>query len=803
MADERSEIEKIPSGEVLQPVYPRPVSYGYGQEPDAGGINLREIWRTIRKRLWLIIAAAVIITTIVSVEVYRTKSTYQAAAIIEIGKNNTTVVKTADVIVQTDDTDSLRTKMYLLKSRPLLKDVVLRLGLDKNPKFLDANSRKSLLEAVQTIWGKFQADQASQPAAQQSASQKEALPVRSTNDFSDSVDDSGRLKPYIDVLAEHLNVEEVPNTRLIAVSFIHTEPAIAASVANGVAREFVERDFLNQTDRFTKTSDWLKNTTRDLLTKVREAEQKLADYTREHGIFSTEGKETLTTNRLAELHTQVMRAETDRLLKQSLYEEVRQGRVTQLPEAFSDPRIAALQAKLSELAVRVAQLDVDFGPKHPEVVQVKQQMAVIQDQINAGRKTLEEKLKADYERAVRDEKALSSALNQAKEEAIQLNQDTIQYNILKSNVETAKTLYTEFLQKTNQTDIQLAEQHNNMRVVEPAEMPMSPVGPNRLRTIMIGLFFSLLAGIGLAFLLERLDNTIKTVEDVSWYMRLPALSVIPAISVNGPRRLLPKGRKRGAIAAASISAATDGEDKMRAIQLVALESRSAAAEAYRMLRTSMLLSAAGHPPRTILVTSGGPSEGKTTTVINTAVSLSQLGASVLIIDCDLRKPSAHTIFGLDHVTGLSTYLSQDVELDGLIHPLQIPNLSLLPCGPVPPNPAELLSSDKMKALLQAMAARYDHILLDSPPLISVTDPVILSTIVDGVILVVHGGKSTREMARRARQDLESVGAKIFGVVLNNVDMRREGYDGYYYQRYYSSYPEDNHKPDVSDNGKAS
>jgi capsular exopolysaccharide synthesis family protein len=201
----------------------------------------------------------------------------------------------------------------------------------------------------------------------------------------------------------------------------------------------------------------------------------------------------------------------------------------------------------------------------------------------------------------------------------------------------------------------------------------------------------------------------------------------------------------------------------------------------------MLLSAAGRPPKTILVTSGQAGEGKTTTVVNTAISLAQLGASVLIIDCDLRRPSAHKLFGLDHKLGLSTYLSREAEIDPLIQKLQIANLSLLACGPIPPNPAELISSAKMRHLIREMSERFDHVLIDSPPLINVTDPVILSSMVDGVILVVQGGKSTRAIAARARQELATVGAKIFGVVLNNVDLRAEGYDYYYYNRYYTNY----------------
>jgi polysaccharide biosynthesis transport protein len=218
-----------------------------------------------------------------------------------------------------------------------------------------------------------------------------------------------------------------------------------------------------------------------------------------------------------------------------------------------------------------------------------------------------------------------------------------------------------------------------------------------------------------------------------------------------------------------------------------IDNRSSAAEAYRVVRTSMLLSTAGNPPKTVLITSSQPGEGKTTTVVNTAISLAQLGASVLIIDCDLRKPSAHKVFGVDHSKGLSTYLSRDIDIDGLIIKLQISNLSLLPCGPIPPNPAELISSERMRNLLRTLSERYDHVLIDSPPLIHVTDPVILSSLVDGVILVVHGGKSTRAVTQRARQELASVGAKVFGVVLNNVDLKRDGYDDYYYHRYHSGY----------------
>ncbi|HSO75364.1 MAG TPA: polysaccharide biosynthesis tyrosine autokinase, partial [Blastocatellia bacterium] len=460
------------------------------------------------------------------------------------------------------------------------------------------------------------------------------------------------------------------------------------------------------------------------------------------------------------------------------------------PEAYGDllfksnPKIADLQKQLSDLETQAAELRVKFGPENPRLIETNEKIGAIKGQIDDSRKSLEERLKNDYERAVRDEGMLKAALVQAKGEAIQQNQDAIQFNILKQDVDTNKALYQDFLQKATQAGAQRAEQQNNLRVIEPAQVPGAPVGPRRLFTIVLGLLLSTAAGVGLAFFLDYLDNTIKTVEDVGRYAQLPALSVIPAVATSAPRRLTARGKKL-------ISSAGSNGTANAATQLASFDHRSSVAEAYRVLRTSVLLSTAGHSPKTILITSGQAGEGKTTTVVNTAISLSQMGASVLIVDCDLRRPTTHKVLGAEHSCGLSTYLSSEsVTLDEVIQKLPISNLSLLPCGPIPPNPAELIISDRMKDMLRELAERYDHILVDSPPLINVTDPVILSTMVDGVILVVHGGKSSRDVVQRARQELTNVGAKIFGVVLNNVDLRREGYDYYYYNRYYSGYTKD-------------
>jgi len=805
MSDERWELEKISPPEAV--TIARPGFSGVEAYPDAAGygdgydyaypenderLYLRRMWRAIKKRKLVMIVIAVIVTAVVTLEVFRTKSVYQASTTIEIQKENRTLVQSGDLIVQTDESDDtyyvamgMKTKIRLLQSRPLLEDVVVNLKLDQNPNFMDITTRKSYVEAIKTVASKFRG----KPETPATVAVAETPVSAFAGDVVRSRQESARLAPYVDVLAANLSAEPLPDTRMLVVSFTHTDPALAATVVDNIAQVFIQRSFVNRTEKYSNTSEWLDKSTREFKARVEEAEQNLVNYSKAHNIYSIEGKENLATDKLTRLHDQATRAQTDRMLKESLYQEVKAGRVAQLPEAFSDPKTNDLQKKLGELTTEVSQLDVTYGPKNFRVIEKRQQIAAIQQQISESRSSLEEKLRADYERAVRDEASLQAALNLAKTEAAQQNQDAIQFNILKQEVETTKALYKDFLQKTNQAKIQEHEQHGNMKMIDPPQVPTAPVGPNRMRTIFIGLLVSLMAGVGLAFFLEYLDNTVKTVEDVSRYAQLPALSVIPAISGRRKSALLVSSNNGNKKPAAQLGL---GNGAQSSEKLMLLDSRSSVAEAYRVLRTSVLLSSVDRPPKTILITSGQPGEGKTTTVVNTAISLAQLGAKVLIIDCDLRKPAVHKVLGLGNHRGFTTLFSSGIPIDRVIQKLSIENLSVLPSGPIPPNPSEMISSAKMKRTLQALADTYDHIIIDSPPLLRVTDPVILSTMVDGVILVVHGGKSTREVVRRTRQELSVAGARIFGVVLNNVDTNDGGYEDYYYESY-SDYEEQSAK----------
>jgi capsular exopolysaccharide synthesis family protein len=595
-----------------------------------------------------------------------------------------------------------------------------------------------------------------------------------------------RLLPFVSYIQKNVVVEQIRNTRALRISFTSEDPELAANVTNTIARLFMERSFNNQTEKFTNSAEWLDKSTRELKAKVEASEQALANYSRNNEIYSTgtggeNNSPTLTTAKLTQLHDQFVRAQTERLLKKSLYEQVQAGRIAELPETFSDPQITKYQQQLVALQGQAAELKVKFGPTNPRVVEVQNQIAVLTSQIETSRNGLVAKLRADYERAVKDEQSLTGALNAAKSSAVNENQASIKYNILKQDAETARALYTDFLQKTNQAKTQVAEQNNNIKVIQTAQVPDTPEGPRRFSAILAGFILSLGAGIGLAFFLEYLNDTIKSVEDVDRYVGLPTIGIIPRIA-NKSRGLFKRERNLRQISSSEDESQLGLqviENDVQSNLISNLDANSMGREAYTALRTSLLLSTAGNSPKTILVTSSHAGEGKSTTAVNTAIFLAKTGARVLILDCDLRRPTVHSHLGISSAKGVTSYLTSDTEIDTVIQQTAIPNLSVIPSGPIAPNPAELLNSMKMREMVSLLAESFDHIIIDSPPVINVTDPVILSTLVDGVMIVVRSGKTKRGAALRSHLELSNVGGKIFGVVLNNFDARKQGYESYY------------------------
>jgi polysaccharide biosynthesis transport protein len=808
MSDNRNNLELTPLANLPAHSphnYPEPPQYGgNGAGNEAPFARLREWQRMIYRHKWMILSFILIALPLATIQAYRAKPIYQATTTIEVRPETSSLSKAGDVLV-VGSNDNTKAEIVIIRSQPVIRQTITSLNLDKNPRFLDVTTKRSVLEALMSLKGaqpekekklaqesaKRNADNAGAGEMKTAALEREGSLADHAQARQDAEAERKRLGPYIQTLLDNLSVEGVRDTRLIRISFKHTDPDIAADVANGVADNFKEYNFRGKTERFRSASNWLEDSTRKLRAQVEKAEQKLVNYSQEHNIISLEGKENLVAEKMAKLHEQVIRAEFDRIVKQSLYEEVKEGRGAQLPEAFADPKTAEVRKSLNELAVEASQLSVKYGAKHPKLQEVQKKMATLQEQIKGGQSMLDDRLKADYERAVKDEANFKTELETAKNEAVQQNQASIQYSVLRQDLETAKALYTDFLNKTSQADIQRAEQFNNVRSIEAAEAPGGPIGPNRSQTILLAFVVSLGLGIGLAYLMENMNTTVRSVDDVNRFTQLPVLGVIPVLT-----DVIPNG-KRGGIRSIELRAAVmkDVNDSFELLGDVSdkpvladsMKVFSAAAESYRMLRTSILLSTAGHPPKTMMVTSGQPGDGKTTTVFNIALALTQLKAEVLVIDCDMRKPRLHKLLQLQKGEGLSTLLASGGDPDKFINRTPVRGLSVLPCGYVPPNPSELISSESMKELMRSLSERFDYVIIDAPPMISVSDPIILSTLVDGVILVVKSGESKGESVRRACQDLSAVGARVLGVTLNNLNIRKDGYDYYRNYRQYVDY----------------
>ncbi len=460
-----------------------------------------------------------------------------------------------------------------------------------------------------------------------------------------------------------------------------------------------------------------------------------------------------------------------------------------------EKRIGDSEAKLAELRQKHAELLVDATEEAPEVKEVTQQISELEGQLqdlrNKKSSTLLTNLETRYRQTVAREESLRKAFELQRGQTLNQNEAAINYRIIQQEIETNKTLLDSLLQRSKENDVVMASKPNNISIVDYAIAPDSPIGPNRLRTVSIALFLSLGLGVGFALFLEYLDDTVHSTDEVERLLHLPALAVIPSVNAAARHRMLAAGP-------AALQKRNGTQSTNRELLLNA-DGRSPLAEAYRHLRTSVLLSTAGRSPRSLLVTSSLPGEGKTTTAVNTAISLAQTGASVVIVDADMRRPRLRSIFDLADRPGLSSILSSDVNEEHMLQLVtkdEATGLNLLTSGPIPPNPAELIGSDQMRKLLAMLQNRFTHVVVDSPPVSSFTDGVLISSMVDGVLLVVHGGKSSRHVVRRSRQLLQDVGAKIFGVVLNNISLQPHDY--YYYQRYYN---QQHYKSDTESDGE--
>jgi polysaccharide biosynthesis transport protein len=781
------------------------------------GLQLLDYWKAIRKRLWLVIGIAVLVTTLTAIYMARKPNIYSATARIQVDleQPNPDLVSSSDRarLLSNPDPSYFNTQLQLLDSENLLRQVVKQHSLDTNKDFLaSVNEGSGMLRSALRAIGL--ASDSKKPAT--------------TEDFANSIDSSlvsseeiaeaVRLAPYVDAIRRNMSVEPVresratvKDTRLIEVSFRHTNPQLAAFIVNSVRETFVTSNQEKRSGTSRKTSDFLQKRIADLQAQVRADEIALVELKKQEGILKTDGDQTIVIDRLAGLNKQLLESENRRKTAEAQYLAVKDSpdAIKALAEAENAQILSQREnnlrtlrndtaKKIADFRAQKAKLLQEYKESAPEIVEVDKQIKSLEDslaeaidennkEVQAVRdrtaKVLVDNLRTKYQQELDQERKIRSAFDAQYNEAQVQNTGAVKLKLLEQNIETNRGFLDGLRKQQSSNDVASQGSDNNISMVGFAIPPEQPISPSRLTTVMAALFLSTLFGIGLALFLEYLDDTIRSTEEIETYLHLPALAAIPTIDSVPKRRLL------------LVGGSNDDEpmDPADSELLIYADSRSSLAEAYRQLRTSILLSTAGHAPKSLLITSSLPSEGKTTTATNTAISLAQTGAKVLIIDADMRRPRLHSVFNIENGDGLSTILSTELtekEILNIVKYDEGTRMHMLTSGPIPPNPAELIGSEQMANLLKLLQGHFTHLVVDSPPVTSFTDGVLIASMVDGVILVVHAGKSSRQVVRRARQLLQDVGAKIFGVVLNNVNLRSQ--DNYYY--YQSNYHRSNYRP---------
>jgi capsular exopolysaccharide synthesis family protein len=582
--------------------------------------------------------------------------------------------------------------------------------------------------------------------------------------------------PLVNQLLGGLRIDPIKESRLVRIHFYASTPDLAAKVPNALADEYIQLTLESRVNTTERAKEWLNKQLEEMKAKVEKADEDLQEFGSKYNILSTDEKENITMNRLNELNEALAKAESERMTKEALYKQVKGQNTESLPAMLENKLIQDLKQSFIQLEAQYTKLSETYRTSHPEMIRLKNQMETIQSRLNIELSKMSAGIRNEYEASVRKEALLRSSFEQEKVKATEMQQKAIQYNILKREADTNKDLYKSLLQRTKEVGVSASLQASNIQIVDRAEVPKGPHQPDKRRTLYLAAVIGLFLGVGLAFFLEYLDNTIKSPDEVEDLIHLPSFGLVPEISYE--RKHL-------------------GLDPTYPVERVAhCHPKSILSEAYRNIRTSILLSTPESPPKNIIITSANPLEGKTTTLINTSITLSQTGAQVLIIDADLRKPRVHTVLntemnrgsgrGNGKGKGLSSFLSGNSSLWGVVKTTDIPNLYFIPAGAIPPNPSELLGSNLFKEMIQALGEKFDHIVIDTPPVIGFADSVILSTLVDGVVLVVRGGKTPKEALQRAKDSLLQVNARILGVVVNGVNIRQSEYNGYYsrYQYYH-------------------
>ncbi len=736
-------------------------------------IDLMEYWRVIEKRKWVLITFATAIILFTMIFTFTAAPRYRATATLVIEEDASRVISIEDEFGnprQITDMRAFNTQLEMLKSKNLAARVAERLNLVNRSELLKGLQPKaSLFSSVKKI-----------------ITLKWLLSGKKSNEEESPQVQSSPNSRYAGLIRANLDLSLRRDTKLVDVSYTSRVPRLSAEIVNAYAEEFKEFASGLRYERTERFSNDLSKQIDNLRVQLEARERELQKYGEEQSLIlsnpeSEEESAAFTTYR--RLYDAYNQAVIERNRIGAVFSRVSDADIDSLPN-IDDPRIRELQTEYLNAKNDYDEKRRTLGSNNPILIQAKNKMDRAEENLRQAIQSIE----SEYNIALQNERNLRRELERQEAEITKMQSAIVFYKTLSYEVESLKTRLNSLL--NIQTQINVSKEleslkASNISVVDPAGVPGSPVSPNKTMNLLLALLFGLFGGVGLCFLLDYLDNTVKGPEEVEKLTGLPALGVIPLLESEDSHR---KGRWLLEYGASSRDKDANPEEtrpKAKDIELINhLYPRLAIADDYRTVRTSILLSYAESPPKVIALTSSLPVEGKSSTVANLAVAFAQLDKNVLLIDADIRKPRLHRIFKMGNMGGLSGFLAGKVELKEAIQRTSIKNIWLLPSGPVPPNPSELLNSPRMKEMLEEVGKAFDMVLLDTAPVLVTIDAVIVSTLVDGTVLVLKAGEITRKPLMSAVDELKRANAKIMGVIFNGL----KGSQGkYFYRGYYPYY----------------
>jgi polysaccharide biosynthesis transport protein len=698
-----------------------------GTQQNATDATLSEAWVTIRSRKKLIIAVAALGAIYGFYQGATQPRLYTAGGTIEIRSGSSNEYRIGNSSSGGDS--RLPTEVAILKSNSLLLSVARDRNLANDPAFLGPSPRYQ------------------------------------------NVDDPVIRQRVLGALQRDINVGVVPKTDLVSITCTTGKAQLSADIVNQLVQDYIAHSFQSRADATKRVATFFSSQLDDLKQQVETSQGEMLELQKKLGVLGFDPKDNQITATLDELNRAAGAAELARINAESRYQilsSMDPSILDQAGNAYTPSNVSGLRSQLNTQRTHLADLETTQGPNNPEVKAIQNQIAELNREIVVEENRILSEAQQVYLASKAQETQTNAALDAEKASAYKLRDDLLQYTLREREFEANRTLYDGLEQRLRTAGVEAGLESTEIEPIDPAYAPLGPTLRPRTGIVVIDTFVMLIFGLILAFLLESLDTGLRSVAEIESVSGLPSLALIP------------RARR-------SVSDETSLSTAMRNLGTLS-SPKSQFSEAFRALRTSLLLSVAGGEPQVILLTSATPSEGKTTVSINLACVLAQRNVRVLIIDADLRRPTVHHRFGLNGKVGLTSVLTGSVSLEEAIQTIpEIPQLDVLVSGPVPPFPTEMLSSETMRQLLERCKGMYTHIVMDSPPLLSVTDSVVLARDADAVVMIVRHGKSSKHAMRRARDLLVRSGAPVTGIVLNAVDLNSPEYYAYYGYYGYTGY----------------